>query len=104
MQRHIHHELGLADVSVAVVLPDYRCRYSHDGVVERECCPVAVGVIEEAPVPSPDEVNAIRWIPEEDFLTEIETPNGYSVWCIEGAQLLVANPESPSFLHRLNDL
>jgi isopentenyl-diphosphate Delta-isomerase len=97
MQRRIEQELGLAGVAVTVVLPGYRYRYAHGGVVENEFCPVAIGVIDQEPIPNPDEVNAVRWIRWETFLKEIAGLNEYSEWCIEEAQLLMANDTFRSF-------
>jgi isopentenyl-diphosphate delta-isomerase len=97
MQRRIHDELGLADVSVEVVLPSYRYRFERDGVVENEFCPVAVGVIDKEPRPNPDEVHAVRWVAWADFLTEIDGSSDYSEWCIEEARLLAGDATFRTF-------
>lgn len=97
MQRRVNDELGIADVQIQVVLPDYRYRYERFGVVENEFCPVAVGVIEEEPVPNPDEVNAIAWKPWEEFLSEVAGESEYSEWSIEEARLLARNESFQEF-------
>lgn len=103
MKRRIHHELGLSDVDVTVTLPDYRYRYSFDGVVENELCPVAVGLIGDEPRPNPEEVHAIQWKPWSTFLEEVREGSGYSEWCIEEAQLLADNAGFQDFYAGLAD-
>ena len=97
MRRRIGHELGMHDVELTLMLPDYRYRYAHKGVVENEFCPVAVGVTDAEPRPNPDEVAAVRWQPWSTFLDEIAGPNAYSEWCVEEAGLLQRSPEFAAF-------
>jgi isopentenyl-diphosphate delta-isomerase len=101
MQRRIHEELGIAGAEVTVVLPEYRYRFARDGVVENEFCPVAVGVIDQAPWPNPEEVAAIRWTPWDAFLAELDRGSDFSEWCIEEARLLAADATFQAFLARL---
>lgn len=101
MQRRVHDELGISDVPIQVILPDYRYRYERFGVVENEFCPVAVGVIDEEPNPNPDEVNAIAWKPWGEFLAETAGESEYSEWSIEEAQLLAQNPDFQEFYQEL---
>jgi isopentenyl-diphosphate delta-isomerase len=97
MRRRIIQELGIHGVELTVMLPAYRYRYEHDGVVENEFCPVAVGIIDTKPTPDPDEVAAVRWMAWERFLAEISGPNAYSDWCVEESRLLEASPAFQAF-------
>jgi isopentenyl-diphosphate Delta-isomerase len=101
MERRIAQELGIEGVSLTLMLPDYRYRCEHDGVVENEFCPVAVGVIDVQPAPNADEVAAVKWISWDDFLAEIAGPNTYSEWCVEESRLLQASPAFQAFHGRL---
>lgn len=103
MRRRLDDELGLTDVDLTVLLPDYRYRFAHNGIVENEFCPVAVGIVDEPPRPNPDEVHAIRWIDWEAFLAEIEAESDYSDWCVEEAILLAGDPAFRTFLEALGD-
>lgn len=101
MRRRIRHELGVEEAELTLMLPDYRYRYAHEGVVENEFCPVAVGVLDAEPQPNPDEVAAVRWVPWEAFLAEIAGPNAYSEWCVEEAALLQRSSGFLAFRERL---
>lgn len=101
MQRRLGEELGVTGVALSLLLPDYRYCFARNGVVENEFCPVAVGVIDAAPRPNPDEVQAVRWMPWPEFLAETRRPNAYSEWCVEEAALLDADPAFDRFLRSL---
>jgi isopentenyl-diphosphate delta-isomerase len=74
---------------MTMMLPDYRYRFMKDNIVENEICPVIAGISSEAPKPNPNEVQAIRWLSWQDWLSEIEKhPAYYSPWCVEETQLL----------------
>ncbi len=94
-KRRAMYELGIAIKSsdIHVILEDYRYSYEHQGVVENEICPVMVAFGEFEPKPNPLEVADTRWVGWQDFLDEIQTPNQYSEWCQEEAQLLQANQQ-----------
>ncbi len=92
VRRRVRSELGIRDVDgLRVMLPDYRYRAEHLGVVENEICPVLVGRIGDVLDPNPDEVEATEWVPWESFMDRV---NGVaatlSPWCIEEARLLNA--------------
>ncbi len=94
-QRRAEFELGI-DLElddIKLILPDYRYRYEHKGVVENEICPVMVAFGEFEQNINPEEVKNTRWIKWEEFLEEINKPNDYSEWCQEEANLLNKNPE-----------
>ena len=101
MRRRLDDELGMTNVDLTIVLPDYRYRFARHGVVENEFCPVAVGLVDEPPQPNPDEVHRIRWIDWEAFLTKIESESDYSEWCVEEALLLANDPAFGRFFQEL---
>lgn len=88
--RRADYELGIeiSQNELHIILPEYRYRYEHQGIVENEFCPVLVGFGDSQPRANPNEVRAIRFIKWRDFLKEIAGPNSYSEWCQEEANLL----------------
>jgi len=103
MHRRLDDELGLTNVNLTVLLPDYRYRFAHNGIVENEFCPVAVGIVDERPQLNPDEVHAIRWINWRALLEEIGRESDYTEWCIEEAILLANDPAFRTFHEALRD-
>jgi len=97
MHRRLEEELGLANVELTVLLPDYRYRFARNGIVENEFCPVAVGVTDAGLQPNPDEVQALRWKPWAAFLAETTREHDYSEWCVEEAHLLANDPAFQQF-------
>lgn len=103
-KRRLFHELGVEDVSLMVVLPDYRYRAELDGIVENEFCPVLVGVTDAQPCARPDEVAATRWVDWEEFVASIRSGEAdYSPWCLEEALLLADHPRLSAMLTGLRD-
>lgn len=91
-KRHLEHELGIKNIEVFEIIPDYRYRVSMNGVFENELCPILVGFTDQKPVINKDEVENIRWIPWKTFLKEIkDKTNAYSLWSKEEANLLYNN-------------
>ena len=89
IKRRLQFELGLIPISLKVVLPDYRYRAEMNGIVENEICPVYVATVSQDPKPNPGEVEDYKWVDWKEFLTLIKkTPDKYSPWCKEQAQLL----------------
>jgi isopentenyl-diphosphate delta-isomerase len=91
--RRARHELGieLDKALIKLILPEYRYKYSHHGVVENEICPVMVAFLDVAPQPNPLEVADTRLVGWQKFIEEIRLPNKYSEWCQEEALLLDSN-------------
>jgi isopentenyl-diphosphate delta-isomerase len=94
-KRRAKFELGIdIDLNdIEMILPEYRYRYEHYGVVENEICPVMVAFGEFSLSPNPDEVGNTRWIKWVDFLDEVSKPNKYSEWCQEEALLIEKSPK-----------
>lgn len=89
VKRRAYFELGIRLGTVYELLPNFSYRAERDGIVENEICPVFVGFIDEKPIINKDEVENVRWISWQDFLTEIkQKPGTYSVWCEQEAKLL----------------
>jgi isopentenyl-diphosphate Delta-isomerase len=88
-KRRLVFELGITDAQLTVVLPDYRYQFEKDGIYENEFCPVMIGFTKQQPKINLDEVAAIKWIPWQDWLQEVENnPQTYSPWCVEETKLL----------------
>lgn len=93
-KRRLSFELGIENVTLHMILPDYRYRCEKDGIVENEFCPVMVGFSSENPVPNPDEVESVKWISWQDWLIDVKNhPEMYSPWAIEETELLSENEE-----------
>ena len=91
--RRARHELGIElEISIVkLLIPKYRYKYSHQGVIENEICPVMVVFSDLEPLPNPEEVAETRLIKWQKFVDEIKSPNKYSEWCQEEALLLDSN-------------
>ena len=88
-KRRVAYELGFKDITMKMILPEYRYRFEKDGIVENEICPVIVGITQEQAKPRAEEVKAIQWISWQEWLSEISlNPMGYSPWCVEETQLI----------------
>ena len=88
-QRRLKYELGVTGTELRVVLPDFRYRAEKDGVIENEICPVLVGFVSGQPRPNPAEVNDLRWVDWNSFVSHVSDPgNGFSPWAIKEVELL----------------
>lgn len=102
-ERRLRDELGITNVTVTMMLPDYRYRAERDGVVENELCPVMVALSDEPVVRNPDEVEATEWIGWDQFLGRIASqPGFFSPWCEEEARLLQDVPDFQAFLSQFS--
>lgn len=107
-KRHLTNELGIKNVEVFEIISDYRYKVGMNGIFENEICPVLVCFTDQKPVLNKNEVEAIRWIPWNDFLKEVkmlstaEKSNNakssvsrrvkdYSLWAKEESILLSKN-------------
>lgn len=88
-RRRLKDEMGIIAGDIKVVAP-YRYRFADkNGIVENEICPILVGHTHENPKPDPREVGGWKWIPWQEFLSDIKLhPEIYSPWCIEEAAIL----------------
>jgi isopentenyl-diphosphate delta-isomerase len=68
-KRRLGFELGLEMDDLVEVAP-YRYCFTRNGVMENEICPIIVAKTEQPPMPNPDEVEAIRWMPWKAFIQE----------------------------------
>ncbi len=94
IKRRLKDELGMAGAHISGFSP-YRYRFSKEGIMENEICPVYFGTAGEEPRLNPEEVEAVRWVKWADFLKEIaeDRDEVYSPWCKEEAKILANNPE-----------
>jgi isopentenyl-diphosphate Delta-isomerase len=89
IKRRLKLELGLTPQKITVVLPKYRYRAEMNGIVENEICPVYTAIVSSDPKPNSQEVESYEWIDWKGFLKKLkETPEKYSPWCKEQAELL----------------
>ena len=95
VRRRLHDELGLAVTGVDLLLPRFRYRaVMADGVVENEMCPVFRVVTDAEPVPNPDEVATVRWVPWDDLLVDAALCRTLSPWCqLQLAELDMLGPD-----------
>lgn len=91
-KRRLKFELGITNVKIHVLLPDYRYTCEKDGIVENEICPVMIGFTHQSPKINRDEVEAIKWISWQDWIQEVKNNSeNYSQWSVEETQLLEKN-------------
>jgi isopentenyl-diphosphate delta-isomerase len=91
--RRLSFELGMADIGLINVLPDFRYRAEKDGVVENEICPVFVGFTDDEPQPNREEVEATKWVDWIAFVASLDDPaTDISPWAVmEVRELLASN-------------
>ena len=89
--RRLHEELGVAPVSIELVLSQFRYRaVAPDGLVENEICPVYIAVLDEDPKPDPAEVAEWRWAEVGDVVTAVRAvPFVFSPWMVLQIEELV---------------
>ena len=92
-KRGLKYEIGITDVKVYEILPDFRYTAKQDGVKENELCPVFAAFSNQALKINKEEVENTCWINWNEFLEKIkEKPTKYSSWSVEEATLLSKNP------------
>jgi len=91
-RRRMKEELGLENVDLHEILPNFRYRAEKDGILENEFCPVMVGFTDALVHPNPNEVESIEWVAFDSFLRRVNAhPESLSPWCVEEAELLSKN-------------
>jgi isopentenyl-diphosphate Delta-isomerase len=91
-RRRLKYELGLHPTVLEEVAP-YRYRFTRNNIMENEICPILVGLVEQEPAFSPDEVETVSWVEWKAFLADISrNPARYSEWCVEQAWILERTP------------
>ncbi len=98
-RRRLQYELGIQIPlnSIEIVLPNYKYRYSFNGIFEHELCPVMVARYNGKPTPNPKEVAAIQWVDWQKFVDQMSKPNDFSQWCAEETQLLAKSKKFRQF-------
>lgn len=87
--RRTRFELGI-HLDQVWKISDYRYCFSRDGVMENEICPIYASLYDGTGLnPDPDEIQALRWIPWEEWMIETRLrPDHYSPWCVEETRIL----------------
>ena len=85
VRRRARDELGCTVDGIRSLLPDFRYRaVMADGTVENEICPVFGARLASPPVPNPEEIGDLAWIPVADLpLIAREDPDRLSPWMRE---------------------
>jgi isopentenyl-diphosphate delta-isomerase len=90
-KRRISEELGLKVKNIKEIAP-YRYKFSKNGIMENEICPIIVVFLKSIPKKikfDKKEVGEVRWVDWGKFLQAIaENPKKYSPWCVEQAKIL----------------
>lgn len=87
-KRRIKEELGISIDNIEEIAY-YRYKFSRDGIMENEICPILTGTTDKELNINKNEIETYKWIKWEDFLKEIEdNRDKYSPWCIEQAKIL----------------
>ena len=85
VHRYAVRELGTTVRDLHCVLPTFRYRaVDASGIVENELCPVFVATCDGPLEPSPDEVDALRWVSEDELRGAVAAaPWALSPWMVE---------------------
>ena len=88
-RRRLLFELGMQAEELLVCVENFRYRAELHGIVENEWCPILVGRTGDVPIPNPEEVEAVRWTPWQDFFAEVKAhPDHYSPWSVQEVECL----------------
>lgn len=91
-KRRLQFELNINQALIYEIISDYRYSFEKDEIVENEICPILVAFCNQQPVLNKDEVENIKWISWEKWLSEVKVNfKKYSPWCIEETLLLEQN-------------
>lgn len=101
VKRRLDDELNIEAKDIRLV-SSYRYCFSRFGVMENEICPIFIGFYEGDVDFNPDEVEEIKWMPFEDFVTETEiNPQNWSEWCVEEVKILKNDTEFNLWLNKI---
>ncbi|GMV36588.1 MAG: hypothetical protein AMXMBFR61_10960 [Fimbriimonadales bacterium] len=98
VRRRTAIELGINEMDLRVVLPNFRYRAELNGIVENEVCPVLVGFTDQEPNPLPEEVADFRWMPWDELVQWVRAGSPLTPWCVQEVLLL---EQSPTFYELL---
>ena len=91
--RRARDELGMKVKDIQKILPDYRYKTPpYNGIIENEICPVFAAHAASDVTPNPEEVEAYKWLPWEEYATLLhEKPADYSYWAKDQYKQLAHN-------------
>lgn len=91
-KRRMSYELGINNVEILEVIPDYTYKAEMNGIYENEICPVLVCFTDKKPVINKNEIENIRWANWKKFVKDVKkNPGKYSKWSEEETKLLEKN-------------
>jgi isopentenyl-diphosphate delta-isomerase len=91
IRRRTKYEIGIENLEdIQVVLPKYRYTTPpYNGIIENEFCPVFVAYTSDEPRPNPEEVEAYRWLPWQEYISLLsDEPDMMSYWAKDQYQQL----------------
>ncbi|MER3431360.1 MAG: hypothetical protein C4324_10025 [Blastocatellia bacterium] len=99
-RRRLRQELGIRNVRLFEIIPDFRYRAEKDGIVENEICPVFIGFYDGELKPARDEVEATEWRNWEEICSAVAANRSeLSPWAQLEIKALVQSEEFHNFLN-----
>jgi isopentenyl-diphosphate Delta-isomerase len=103
IERRLDYELGMKGKDFRVVLPKYVYTTTpYNGIVDHEFCPVYVARAASQPVPNPDEVADLRWMPWDEYVAaaEADQDDTWSWWCKDQLKQIKHHPLLTKYSHQ----
>ena len=88
VSRRVRFELGVTPHHVTMIIPDYTYKYSRDGVMEHEFCPVLVGLLTRDLRLNSAEIDSHEWVSWHEWCERVEHDDLLSEWCRDETRLL----------------
>jgi len=105
-KRRLQFELGITKTDIYEIIPNFQYKVEKNGIMENEICPILIGFSNQEPRINKDEVESVKWISWQNFLTDLNNnPSKYSPWCILEVDILKNNKKFLSlYYNRANRL
>lgn len=95
IERRLHYELGMTAKDFNCLVRDYVYKTPpFNGIIEHEFCPIYIAKAASEPVSNPDEVEAYKWMPWNEYVAaaEADMADVYSWWCKDQLRLIKNHP------------